>query len=136
LADTSVAVPLVMASHAAHAFVLERVGRRTIGLPSHAAVETYSVLTRLPGDSRLAPLDAATLLAARFPTVVSLSSPAQRKLVSDLSRAGIAGGAVYDAVIALTARQARATLLTRDSRAAATYALLEVAYELVVQGNT
>lgn len=132
LADTSIAVPLVQASHAAYPLVRDRVGKRQVGLPAHAALETYSVLTRLPGDARLTPADAATLIADRFPSIAALPTSAQQRLVAQLSTAGVAGGAVYDALIAVTARHHRATLLTRDSRAAGSYGALGVEYELVV----
>ena len=132
LADSSVAVPMVQASHAAHQRVREVVGKRSVGLPAHAAVETYSVLTRLPGDARLAPGDAATLLASRVPKRLALDADTQARLVDDLAAAHVAGGAVYDAIIALTARHHRSALLTRDSRAAATYRALGVEFELVL----
>jgi predicted nucleic acid-binding protein len=45
--------------------------------------------------------------------------------------AGLAGGAIYDALIAATASRAGATLLSRDRRAAATYEMLGADYELV-----
>jgi predicted nucleic acid-binding protein len=48
------------------------------------------------------------------------------------TEAGITGGAVYDALIAATAHHARATLLTRDSRATAIYEKLGISYELVL----
>jgi hypothetical protein len=35
---------------------------------STSSATTYSVLTRLPGDARLGPADAARLLNARFPS--------------------------------------------------------------------
>ncbi|HEX2798109.1 MAG TPA: VapC toxin family PIN domain ribonuclease, partial [Thermoanaerobaculia bacterium] len=41
------------------------------------------------------------------------------------------GGAVYDALVAETARHAGATLLTRDRRAIAVYEKIGVTYELV-----
>ncbi len=43
----------------------------------------------------------------------------------------ISGGAVYDALVALAAREAGATLVTRDRRAASTYAALQAGFELV-----
>ena len=50
----------------------------------------------------------------------------------DLAAAeGIAGGAVYDALVAATAREAGATLLTLDRRAVTTYQLLRVDYRLL-----
>ncbi len=50
-----------------------------------------------------------------------LNSPRTRKLPDTLSRLGIAGGAVYDALVALAAKEHRAALATRDARARGTY---------------
>ncbi len=119
--DTSVAVPLLVRSHHDHAAVVRWWGRQEITLSGHALVETYSVLTRLPGDARLAPADAARLLRARFPAPLVLSSSRARKLPGTLSRLGIAGGAVYDALVALAAKEHGAALATRDARARGTY---------------
>jgi toxin FitB len=102
--DTSVAVPLLVRSHR-----------------DHALAETYSVLTRLPGDARLAPADAARLLNARFAPPMMLNNSQARMLPDTLSRLGIAGGAVYDALVALAAKEHGATLATRDARARGTY---------------
>jgi toxin FitB len=44
-----------------------------------------------------------------------------RKLPDTLSRLGIAGGAVYDALVALAAKEHGAALATRDARARGTY---------------
>ena len=129
-ADTSVVIPLVVASHEAHVEVRRAVGDRALQLPAHAALESFSVLTRLPGDARLAPLDAATLLSARF-TVVAPMEEVALGLVDRLGRLGIAGGAVYDALIAATATSVGATLLSRDRRAVATYSQLGTTVELL-----
>ena len=72
--DTSVAVPLLVRSHLQHAAVARWWNGQELTLSGHALAETYSVLTRLPGDSRLAPADAARLLDARFPAPLMLSS--------------------------------------------------------------
>jgi predicted nucleic acid-binding protein len=119
--DTSVAVPLLVRSHHHHAAVVRWWGGQEIALSGHALAETYSVLTRLPGDARLAPADAARLLAARFSPPLVLSGPHTRKLADTLSRLGIAGGAVYDALVALAAKDHGAALATRDARARGTY---------------
>jgi hypothetical protein len=50
-----------------------------------------------------------------------LGSDAARRLPEVLSRFGIAGGAVYDALVALAATEHGATLATRDARARSTY---------------
>lgn len=74
LVDTSVAVPLVLTSHQAHRSVTTSVGARSVALAGHAMHETYAVLTRLPGDARLAPRDAVRLLRERFEAPVVLDT--------------------------------------------------------------
>ena len=44
---------------------------------------------------------------------------------------GIAGGAVYDALVAATAAEHGITLATRDRRAAETYHDLDIDFELI-----
>jgi predicted nucleic acid-binding protein len=119
--DTSVAVPLVVRSHHDHAAVVRWWNGREVALSGHTLAETYSVLTRLPGDARLAPTDAARLVNARFSPPLLLSNPRSRKLPDTLSRLGIAGGAVYDALVALAAKEHKVALATRDARAQGTY---------------
>ena len=119
--DTSVAVPLIVRSHPAHAAVVAWWNRQEIALSGHAVAETYSVLTRLPGDERLEPVDAARLLRTNFVPPLFLSNVQARNLPDTLSRLGIAGGAVYDALVALAAKEHRAPLATRDARARSTY---------------
>jgi predicted nucleic acid-binding protein len=119
--DTSVAVPLIVRSHRDHAAVARWWDGQQVALSGHALAETYSVLTRLPGDARLAPADAARLLTDRFAPPLLLSGARARKLPDTLSRLGIAGGAVYDALVALAAREHEVALATRDGRAKGTY---------------
>jgi predicted nucleic acid-binding protein len=119
--DTSVAVPLLVRSHHDHTAVVRWWNGQEIALSGHALAETFSVLTRLPGDARLAPADAARLMNARFSAPLMLSTSRARKLPDTLSRLGLAGGAVYDALVALAAREHGAALATRDARARGTY---------------
>ena len=119
--DTSVAVPLLVRTHTAHEAVVRWWNGRELALCGHAVAETYSVLTRLPGDVRLAPGDAARLLDERFPRRLALSTGASGDLPDVLGRLGIAGGAVSDAMVALAAAEHGAVLATRDARARATY---------------
>ena len=131
IADTSVAIPLVLASHDAHALVNRVLGRRRLYLAAHAAVETYAVLTRLPGDARLAAADAVALIKDRFVgTVGPAGDPVDA--VERLAAVGIAGGATYDGLVALAAlSRTDATLYSRDRRATATYNRLRVSFELI-----
>jgi toxin FitB len=129
--DTSVAVPLLVQTHTAHTAVVRWWDGREIALSGHALPETYSVLTRLPGDVRLAPADAARLIAERFVEPLILESDAARCLPGLLSRLGIAGGAVYDALVALAAHEHGASLATRDARAKPTYEAVGVPVVIV-----
>lgn len=119
--DTSVAIPLLVATHRAHAAVSRWWDGREVALSGHALAETYSVLTRLPGDLRLAPADAARLLGERFVEPLLLAPEVAARLPDVLSGLGIAGGAAYDALVALAALEHGADLATRDARAKATY---------------
>jgi predicted nucleic acid-binding protein len=119
--DTSVAVPLLVRSHQRHADVVRWWGGQELTLSGHALPETYSVLTRLPGDARLSASDAARLLDARFTTPLTLSGQAAREVHATLSGLGLAGGAVYDGLVALAAKEHGMALATRDARARGTY---------------
>lgn len=128
LVDTSVAVPYVMANHTAHRLVQRSIGGRNVWLAGHAGVETYSVLTRLPGDARLTPADALELIEDRFEGVATARGGTEsiRRLVS----AGIQGGATYDGLVALSVK-ANDVLFSRDLRASATYSQLGITVELI-----
>jgi predicted nucleic acid-binding protein len=130
--DTSVAVPLLVQTHDAHNAIVRWWDGREVALSGHALAETYSVLTRLPGDLRLAPADAARLMAERFAEPLILGPEAARSVPDVLSRLGIAGGAVYDALVALAAVEHGASLATRDARAKSTYETVGV--NVVVAG--
>ncbi|TAM70698.1 MAG: type II toxin-antitoxin system VapC family toxin [Microbacteriaceae bacterium] len=129
--DTSVAVPLLVRAHTEHAGVVEWWDGRELTLSGHALAETYSVLTRLPGDARLVPVDAARLLAARFAEPLVLKPATAAGLGSVLAAIDIAGGAVYDAMVALAALENDCTLATRDARAKSTYEAVGVRVEIV-----
>ena len=122
--DTSVAIPLLVRTHAAHAEVAAWWDGREVALSGHALAETYSVLTRLPGDLRLTPADAARLIHDRFAAPLLLGRRTSRRLPLILSQLGIAGGAVYDALVGLAAAENGAALATRDNRARATYEIV------------
>ena len=131
LADTSVAVPLVVADHEHHRVVLDTVGTSTLGLAGHAAFETFSILTRLPPPARRSPGAVARLMAHNFPATRFLSQQAAAELLARLATLGIAGGAVYDALVGAAAVEHGLTLMTRDRRAVDTYRRLDVKVVLV-----
>jgi toxin FitB len=129
--DTSAAVPLIMRSHLAHDAVRRHAAGRQPVLTVHSLAETYSVLTRLPGDARVSGADAVRLLEANFGAAVAAPAGELAALPSVLAPLGIVGGAVYDALVGLAARAANIPLVTRDARALGTYAALGAEIEIV-----
>lgn len=126
LVDTSVAVAIVLADHDAHSETVEAVRDLRLGLAGHAWFETFSVLTRLPHGSRRSPAAVRAILATDFPETRFLEGEGAADLARRLPGLGVAGGAVYDALVAATARAHGLPLLTRDRRARSTYDALGV----------
>ena len=129
--DTSVAVAAIDESHAAHLACRPVVMRRRPALAGHAAFETFSVLTRLPGAQRVTPEMVGELLGRAFPVRCWLDTADQDALLVRLAGLGIAGGMVYDALVGQAALSAGRVLLTRDARAQRTYDLVGVDCELL-----
>lgn len=129
--DTSVAVRLLTAAHARHEAVAAWASGRELVIGGHAALETYSVLTRLPGDSRVAPADAIALLDENFGDPLVLEEDRAVDVHRELARHAVTGGAVYDGLVALAARRHAAILATRDARARSTYEALGVRIEVL-----
>lgn len=127
--DTSVAVPLLVSSHEAHEVVRSWASGRCLCLSGHALLETYSVLTRLPGDARVAPRDAVVLIEENFASPAVLSAELVIRVHHELASLGVCGGAVYDGLVALAARENGLALVTRDSRARPTYEAVGVRVE-------
>ncbi len=129
--DTSAAVALVSSSHPAHQIAVRALRGRVPVLTGHSLAETYSVLTRLPGDARVAPADVVLLFADTFGPAVCLSPAVTADVPRHLADRQVSGGAVYDALVGLAAVEAQLTLLTRDGRAATTYRSIGVGFEFV-----
>jgi predicted nucleic acid-binding protein len=129
LVDTSVAVALSVGDHEQHATVARALRGRSLGLAGHAAFETFSVLTRLPPPARRSPATIARLLSVSFPGSRYLGSRATASLLEDFGQAGIAGGAVYDALVGACANEHELPLATLDRRALETYRALGVRIE-------
>lgn len=124
--DSSVAIAAFGDWHA-----LNELARQVLddgaAIPAHALLETYSVLTAFPPPHRAPPTVVDRWLDDRFTGVLAPPAPeALRHLVHRLASAGYIGGASYDALVALTAAQADAVLVTADTRAAAVYDFIGV----------
>lgn len=129
--DTSVAVPLLVPRHPDHQLACAAMKEATIAMTGHSQAETYSVLTRLPGDARLAPVDAARLLTTGFEKPLLLEPTTVADLPSILAAHQVSGAAVYDAMVGLATVGTGVTLLTRDRRAAATYSALGIDFRFL-----
>ncbi len=90
------------------------------------------MLTRLPAPSRLTPLTAGRVILHNFPDACPGPSDDALSLVERFAELGVAGGAVYDGLVALAAHDDQRLLLTRDQRAERTYRRLAVEFELLV----
>jgi predicted nucleic acid-binding protein len=119
--DTSVSIPLVISDHEHHDDVFAALDGRRLAIAGHAAFETYSILTRLPPPVRLTPAAAARILRENFDLGCFLTPDRTQELLLELPSLGVAGGSVYDAVVAAAAKEHALNLVTRDRRAIPTY---------------
>ena len=79
---------------------------------AHALIESFSVLTRFPAPHRISPADALALLEGNFMApagVVALTAPGYRQLLRRAASESVAGGRIYDGVIAACALRAKAS---------------------------
>lgn len=128
--DTSVLVAAFASWHERHQLAFRAL--RDARLIGHVVVETYSVLTRLPPPHRVAPETVVDFLRALTDQPPLTPSPRLlTELPPRLARAGLTGGASYDALIGATAAEAGAELVSLDVRAVQTYRALEVRYRLL-----
>lgn len=120
-ADTSVVVAAFASWHEQHDAAREALDSG-LGLVEHCALETYSVLTRLPAPHRAPAEVVREFIATRFPDPwLRLTPFAYRKFISGLAKLNVTGGSVYDALVAATAAAHAVPLITCDRRAAPTY---------------
>ena len=126
VADTSLVVAAFASWHEKHGPARSALDDG-LGLVDHCALETFSVLTRLPPPHRAAAGLVRDFLSARFPQPLLRLGPASfRALVLGLAERRIAGGAAYDALVAATAAAHRAVIVTCDRRAVPVYERYEV----------
>jgi predicted nucleic acid-binding protein len=120
-ADTSLVVAAFASWHEHHE-PARRVLDGGVRLIEHCALETYSVLTRLPPPHRSPGAVVRDFIRTRFPQpFLRLGAPAYKAFVLGLPEHDVTGGAAYDALVAATAAGCKAELVTCDRRAAAVY---------------
>ncbi len=124
--DSSVVIAAFADWNQHHEAAIEALGDAR-DLVAHAELESYSVLTRLPEPFRAVPQLVAEYLRKDYPgRRMVLPESERRDLIARLAGLSIAGGAVYDAMVAVTATHHGYRLLSCDRRAAATYERLGV----------
>jgi predicted nucleic acid-binding protein len=120
-ADTSVVIAAFASWHESH----EGARRALDGglrLIEHCALETYSVLTRLPTPHRTSGAVVRQFLMTRFPhPFLRLSARAYKDFILGLPDHGVTGGTAYDALVAATAAACGAELVSCDQRALPVY---------------
>ena len=90
------------------------------------------MLTRLPGGLAVEATIAAEVLTQRFAgEPLQLAATERAALPSTLARAGVAGGASYDGLVALEAAAHGQTLFTLDRRAQDAYRRVDAAFEVL-----
>jgi predicted nucleic acid-binding protein len=120
-ADTSLVVAAFASWHEHHE-AARRAFDGGVRLIEQCALETHSVLTRLPPPHRSPPALVRDFIRARFPQpYLRMSAAADRVFIAGLPEHDVYGGAAYDALVAANAVSCKAELVTCDRRAAALY---------------
>jgi predicted nucleic acid-binding protein len=105
--------------HGASRAALAREPRQLI---AHAAFETVSAGSRMPEPYRVPPELILASLDRDYPSAwLGLNANEQRRALGTAVARGLHGGALYDALIAATAAEHGATLLSADRRARKAY---------------
>ena len=101
--DSSVVIAAFATWHEHHALARKAMSSRP-RLVAHAAVESYSVLTRLPPPHRAHPSIVHAFITERFTDpFLTLSEAGYQELLATVAVRQILGGPAYDALIAFTA---------------------------------
>lgn len=133
--DTSVLVAGFVPGHQFHDAAAEALAEvRSAGyLVAHTMAETYAVLSAPSGPYRVEPGAVVAYIDQFLGRVPIQPQPdAYREAIALLGDRNRPGGVIYDALIALAARDAGATLVSLDLRAERTYAACGVEARLLV----
>ena len=129
VADSSVIIPAIASWHEVHVHARQRVGKINIAI-GHSLSETYSTLTRMPIRVRHLPELVIAYFERQF--VHEIPLPPYLESIKELQRCGVAGGATYDGLISLAARNVGMKLLSLDRRAIPTYEAVGVEFEILI----
>ena len=120
--DTSVLVATFYADHEHHRHSIDlflRFGKKDACCGAHSLAEVYATLTGMPGKRRVSGDEALLFLGdiRERLTVVALDEQDYFQVAETSAASGLAGGAIYDAILGHCALKARAeSLYTWNSR--------------------
>jgi predicted nucleic acid-binding protein len=125
--DSSVVIAALGQWHPAHDASRAAIAGGDRRLVGHVAFEATSVLSRMPEPYRMMPTVVMDALD-RISTApwLALDAASQHSCLRRAVAEGLSGGALYDALIAATAREHGATLLSADRRAREAYEAIGV----------
>jgi predicted nucleic acid-binding protein len=130
--DSSVVIAAVAPWHEAHRPARAALVDIDARLPAHVAFETTSALSRMPEGRRIAPAVVLEALERGFERPwLTIDADGQRDALRRAVEAGVRGGALYDALIAATAAEHDAEILSADRRALATYRAMGAAARFI-----
>jgi predicted nucleic acid-binding protein len=130
--DSSVVIAAFATWHEHHSIARKAMAGRP-RLIAHAAIESYSVLTRLPPPHRAHPSIVHAFISERFTEpFLALSETGYLQLLATVAAGQILGGPAYDALIAFTAVEHQVTVLSLDQRATPTYEAVGATVEQLV----
>ncbi len=122
--DTTVIVAAVHANHPAHAEAARWLdgafGSHQVVLAHHSIIESYAVLTRLPADYRLSPVEAEAVLTETLRSNASIAPFSSESIWNALHAfvgTPAAGGASYDAFIVHLLEQAEVDVIVTYNEA-------------------
>ncbi len=114
--DTSVLVSVFYGDHEHHdpsIALFVRLDKRRGCTAGHCLAEVFAVLTGMPGKVRVSPDEAFLFLTdvTERLALISLSSTEYVNALREAAKGGIAGGAIYDALLSRCALKAHASAL-------------------------
>jgi predicted nucleic acid-binding protein len=118
LFDTSILVAALVVSHPQHAICFPRLKAAQSNhiegfISTHSLAETYSVITRLPIQPRIAPEQAKSIITdiSQHLNSVSLLSDDYVVAIAQMAALNLPGGGIFDALIAQAAVKANVDIL-------------------------
>jgi predicted nucleic acid-binding protein len=114
--DTSVLVATFYADHEHHLPSIDlfvRFERKNVCCAAHSLTEVYATLTGMPGNRRVSGDEALLFLGdiRERLTLVALDEQEYFRVVESAASAGLASGAIYDAILGHCALKSRAEVI-------------------------